>query len=150
MTESMDTQSWLTIKQAAEYLGVSEPTIFRWMRDGALSFFKVGGATRFKRENLDMVARKVTGKEEGRQKSMRCAVCGHGFLLTGDVRSTGKMYFMPKKTKFLVLSESVVNVTANVCPICGHVQMVADTDKLARLMRQQDVDASKQAEEEDD
>jgi excisionase family DNA binding protein len=148
MTDSIEMQSWLNTKEAAEYLGVSEPTIFRWMRDGALSFFKVGGATRFKRENLDMVARKVTGKEEGKQKSMRCAVCGHGFLLQGDVRSTGKIYFMPKKTKFFVFSESVVNVAALACPVCGHVQMIADTEKLAKLMRQQDVDASKRADEE--
>jgi excisionase family DNA binding protein len=150
MTGTAKTETWLTIKEAAEYLGVSEPTIFRWMREGALSFFKVGGATRFKRENLDMVARKVTGKEEARQKSMRCAVCGHGFLLPGDVRSTGKMYFMPKKTKFLVLSESAVNVAAHACPVCGHVQMVADTEKLAKLMRQEDAEASKHAEEENE
>lgn len=150
MPETVETESWLTIKEAADYLGVSEPTIFRWMRDGALSFFKVGGATRFRRENLDMVARKVTGKQEGKQKSMRCAVCGHGFLLSGDVRSTGKIYFMPRKTKFFVFSESVVNVAALACPACGHVQMVADTEKLAKLMRQQDLDASKHAEEEHD
>ena len=119
------------------------------MRDGTLSFFKLGGATRFRRENLDLVARKVTGKEEGAQRAARCAVCGHGFLLPGNVRSTGKIYFMPEKTKFFVLSESVVDVTAQACPACGHVEMFADTSKLAKLMKEKDAEASKQADDEE-
>ena len=44
---------WFTIAEAAEYLDVSEPTIYRWMKDGLLSFYKVGGATRFSQEGLD-------------------------------------------------------------------------------------------------
>lgn len=150
MAESFSAEGWMTIKRAAEYLGVSEPTIFRWMRDGSLSFFKMGGSTRFRRANLDMVARKVTAKEEGRQRAGRCSVCGHSYLLPGSVRSTGKIYFMPKKTKFLVFGESVVNIAAQACPVCGHVEMFADTEKLAKLMRQQDTNASKHAEEEED
>ncbi|MBI4831555.1 MAG: helix-turn-helix domain-containing protein [Candidatus Lindowbacteria bacterium] len=138
----------MTVREAAEYLGVSEPTIFRWMRDGTLSFFKLGGATRFRRENLDLVARKVTGKEEGKHRAERCAVCGHGFLLPGDVRSTGKIYFKPRKTKFMVLSESVVNVDAKACPICGHVEMFADVSKLAKLMRVEDKQVSDNADDE--
>jgi excisionase family DNA binding protein len=149
MAESANAEGWMTVKEAAEYLGVSEPTIFRWMREGALSFFKIGGSTRFRRENLDMSAQKVTGKQEAEQRIGHCAVCGHGFLLPGSVRSTGKIYFMPKRTKFLVLSESVVDVAAHACPACGHVQMFVDTEKLAKLMRQQDADASKHVEEEE-
>ena len=142
MPESIETEAWMTVKQAARYLGVSEPTIFRWMREGTLSFFKIGGATRFRRENLDLVARKVTGKDEGEQRAARCAVCGHGFLLPGNVRSTGKIYFTPKKTKFFVLSESMVDVEAQACPVCGHVEMFADTAKLETLMRREDTEAS--------
>jgi len=150
MDDTAESGGWMTVKQAAQYLGISEPTIFRWMRDGTVSFFKLGGATRFRRENLDMVARKVTGKEEGEQRAARCAVCGHGFLLPGSVRSTGKIYFMPKKTKFFVLSESVVDVSAQACPICGHVEMFADTAKLTKLMREEDAEASEHADEEED
>ena len=150
MADSTTAEKWMTVKQAASYLGVSEPTIFRWMREGTVSFFKLGGATRFRRENLDMVARKVTGKEEGEQRAAHCAVCGHGFLLPGNVRSTGKIYFMPRKTKFFVLSESVVDVEAHACPVCGHVEMFADTSKLAKLMREQDAKASEHADEEED
>ncbi len=147
MPESMGTEAWMTVKQAAQYLGVSEPTIFRWMREGTLSFFKIGGATRFRRENLDLVARKVTGKEEGEQRASRCAVCGHGFLLPGSVQSTGKIYFIPKKTKFFVLSESTVDVKARACPACGHVEMFADTAKLGKLMRREDAETSREIEE---
>lgn len=149
MLESVRTEPWMTVKQAAQYLGVSEPTIFRWMREGTLSFFKIGGATRFRRENLDLVAQKVTAKEEGEQRAGRCAVCGHGFLLPGSVRSTGKIYFMPKKTKFFVFSESVVNLTAQACPVCGHVEMFADTAKLKKLMPREDADTSRGIEDEE-
>ncbi len=39
-------KKWFSVKEAAAYLGKSEPTIFRWMKDGTLSFYKVGRATR--------------------------------------------------------------------------------------------------------
>jgi excisionase family DNA binding protein len=145
MTGTATAESWLNTREAAEYLGVSEPTIFRWMREGKVSFFKLGGSTRFRRENLDMVARKVTGKEEGETKRVHCAVCGHGFLLAGSVRSTGKVYFQPGRTKFFVLTDSMISVTASACPVCGHIQMYADTEKLAKLMRPEDAAASQEA-----
>lgn len=145
MAESATAEAWLTIREAAEHLGVSEPTIFRWMREGKVSFFKLGGATRFKRENLDMVARKVTAAEEGQERATRCAVCGHGFLLAGKVRSTGLVYFQPEKSKFFVLSDSMIKVAAHACPACGHVQMFADTAKIARLMRPEDKAADDRA-----
>ena len=142
MAQAKAAEGWLTVRQAAKHLGVSEPTIFRWMREGALSYFKLGGATRFRRENLDLVARKVTGQQEGAARAERCAVCGHGFLLGGDVRSTGKIYFHPGRAKFWTLAESMVAVEARACPACGHVQMFADTSKLAKLMTAEDADAS--------
>ncbi len=145
MAESTTAEAWLTVREAAEHLGVSEPTIFRWMREGKVSFFKLGGATRFKRENLDMVARKVTAAEEGQERATRCAVCGHGFLLAGKVRSTGQVYFQPQKTKFFVLSDSMIKVAAHACPACGHVQMFADTNKIAKLMRPEDEAANDKA-----
>jgi len=149
MVESaVHAEPWMTVKEAARYLGVSEPTVFRWMREGALSYFKLGGATRFKRANLDLVARKVTGKEEGEQRMARCAVCGHGYLVPGSVRSTGKLYFAPQRTKFFVLADSMISVEARACPVCGHVEMFADTGKLAKLMRPEDAEESRRAGEE--
>ena len=145
MTTAGTAENWLNVREAAEYLGVSEPTIFRWMRDGKVSFFKMGNSTRFKRANLDMVARKVTAADEGEDKRTRCTACGHGYLVAGNVRSTGKLYFQPHRTKFFVLSDSMVGVSASACPACGHVQMFTDTAKLGKLMRDEEAAASDRA-----
>ena len=145
MKEAAETRDWLSIQETCDYLEVSEPTIFRWMREGRLSYFKLGGATRFRRENLDLVARKVTGKDESESRAARCAVCGHAFLLAGRVRSTGRVHFEPARTKFFVLADSAVALDARACPSCGHVEMFADTAKLARLMREEDAAASERA-----
>ncbi len=147
MTPSASAENWLNVKEAASYLGVSEPTVFRWMREGRVSFFKLGNSTRFKRENLDMVARKVTATEEGEDQRTRCTACGHGYLVTGNVRSTGKLYFQPQKTRFFVLRDSMIGVSASACPACGHVQMFADTGKLDKLMHEQDAQRSRKARE---
>jgi len=37
-------KQWYSVREAAEYLAVSQPTIFRWMKEGHLSFYKVGGS----------------------------------------------------------------------------------------------------------
>ena len=147
MAEVGTGEGWLTVRQAAGYLGVSEPTIFRWMRDGTLSYFKLGGATRFRRENLDMVARKVTSAKEGEHHAARCPVCGHGFLLAGQVRSTGRLYFQPEHTKFLVMRDSMIRLHAMACPACGHVQMFTDAEQLARLMTSEDALLSEHADD---
>ena len=59
-----NTKDWFTIPEAAEYLGVSEPTIFRWMKGGLLSFHKVGGGTRFAREGLDAMVENGSASSE--------------------------------------------------------------------------------------
>ena len=80
---------WYSVREAAEYLGVSEPTIFRWMKDGQLSFFKIGGSTRFSKEVLDSVIEKSTGRKEAEASAGRCAACGHNILVEGVVRGAG-------------------------------------------------------------
>ena len=94
---------------------------------------------------MEAVQRQVTPTEAGAQSAARCAVCGHGFLLAGDVRSTGKVYFQPQRTKFWVLSDSMVETRAYACPICGHVQLHADTAKIGKLMKPEDEEASRAA-----
>ena len=44
---------WFTIREAAEYLAIGEPTLYRWMRDGKITFRKIGDSTRFLKEDLD-------------------------------------------------------------------------------------------------
>lgn len=136
--QSAEQSTWFTIPEAAGYLGVSEPTVYRWMREGKLSFYKVGDATRFKKENLDMVFEKHTGAHEADYYSGRCSVCGHSRLVRGKVQSTGNTYFRPARTRFFTLMQSLVGLEARACPRCGFVQLFAETGKLDRLLRDRD------------
>jgi excisionase family DNA binding protein len=124
---------WYSVKDAAAHLGVSEPTIFRWMKEGTLSFYKVGGSTRFSREGLDAVVQKSTGSTEAEAATGRCASCGHGVLVEGQLQGTGRLYFKPCETRFWTFEESLVPTKARVCAACGHIQIHADTAKLTRL-----------------
>jgi excisionase family DNA binding protein len=131
-SESKEKQ-WYSIREAAEYLSVSEPTLYRWMKDQTLSFFKIGGSTRFSQEGLDSVVEKTTGRKEAEATASRCASCGHGILIDGRLQGTGRLYFRPDKTKFWVFTDSMVGLSARVCAACGFVQMHADTSKLTKL-----------------
>jgi ribosomal protein S27AE len=104
------------------------------MKDGILSFYKVGGSTRFTKEGLDAVIEKTTGQKEAEAVAGRCAACGHGTLLEGRLQGTGLLYFRPRKTRFWVFRESMVPTKAKVCPACGYIQLHADTEKLSRLL----------------
>lgn len=126
-------EKWYTIKEAADYLGISQPTIFRWMKEGLLSFYKIGGATRFSKEGLDAVIDKTTGQKEAEKAAGRCVACGHNVLVEGRIQGMGKLYFKPTRSSFWVLHEAMVPTTAKVCPACGYVQWYADTEKLKRL-----------------
>ena len=126
-------KTWFSVKEAAAYLGKSEPTIFRWMKDGTLSFYKVGRATRFLKESLDAVVDKTTGSREAEAVAARCAACGHTGLMNGHLQSTGLIYFRPDKTRFWTFADSMVRVQGKACPACGFIQLHADTKKLGRL-----------------
>ncbi len=130
-------KEWYSLDEACEYLGISKPTIFRWMKAGRISYFKVGNSTRFKKENMDMVAEKKVSEHEGELSARKCAVCGNSDLIEGRIQSTGKIYFKPKKTKFLTMSDPYINVNANVCSVCGHIQLMAETEKLNKLRPEQ-------------
>ena len=125
---------YMTVEEAAKHLKVSKPTIFRWMRTGRLSFYKLGHSTRFKREQLDLVARKVTGEVEAEAVKKQSWVCGNTDFVEGRLRSTGRVYFTPHETKFLVLADSHVDTEAMACTACGHMELFSDPDKLNRLV----------------
>ena len=126
-------KDWYSVKEAAEYLGVSKPTIFRWMRDGLLSFYKVGGSTRVSPEGLAAVIEKTTGTKEAEAAPRRCASCGHGIMVQGRLRGTGRLYFKPDHTRFWTLADSMVGTRAGACAACGFIQLHADVEKLATL-----------------
>ena len=123
-----------TVKEAAAYLGVSEPTIYRWMKEGSLSFFKIGGATRFSQDGLDALIEKSTGFKEAEAVRLRCAACGHAMAVEGQVRSTGHLYFKPDRSRFWSFRESLVATRARVCTACGYVQIFVDADRLSDLL----------------
>lgn len=127
------TPRWYTVAEAAAYLGVSQPTIFRWMKQGLLSFYKIGGATRFSQEGLDAVIEKTTGLKEAEAAAGRCARCGHTVLIEGRLQGTGLLYFRPTRTRFWTLKEAMVPTKAMVCPACGYLQIIVDTAKLTQL-----------------
>ncbi len=127
-------RKWYSVREAADYLGVSQPTIFRWMKDNILSFYKVGGSTRFTLESLDAVIEKTTGSKEAEASAGRCASCGHSVLVGGKMQGVGQLYFRPEKSKFWVLEEAMVGVAARVCPACGFISLYADAPKLNRLL----------------
>jgi excisionase family DNA binding protein len=127
-------KTWYSVKEAAEYLGISEPTIFRWMKDGSLSYYKVGNSTRFTREGLDAVVEKQTGRKEAEVARRRCACCGHHQLVEGRLQGTGRLYFHPDRSRFWVWRESLVATEARVCAACGYVQIHADPQALGELL----------------
>lgn len=55
MPEETEEQGWLSVEEAAEYLGVSRRAIHKYVQQGRLAAFKapIGGRTLFKREDLD-------------------------------------------------------------------------------------------------
>jgi len=124
----------LTVTEAAEYLGVGESAIWRWMAEGALSCSWVKGACRLTRTALDAAARACAEEDAAGVSDEACAVCGRGPLIEGHVQDLGRIYFRPSRTRFWVLHEAVIPVAARMCAECGHVDLVADTRKLRRLM----------------
>ncbi len=82
------------------------------------------------------MARNSLGETSKEETGDRCVSCGHGELVEGRLQGTGRLYFRPRKTRFFVLAEALVETSAWMCPDCGHVQLFADADKLAKLRGQ--------------
>ena len=66
----MEDEHWMTLDEAAGYLRVSKPTIYRLCTEDKLPFYKLAGtgARRFKRADLDALL-KPGEKGEWRGKS---------------------------------------------------------------------------------
>jgi excisionase family DNA binding protein len=124
---------WYSIAEAAEYLDVGEPTLYRWMREGKITFRKVGDSTRFWQEDLDSVMQVFRSAKDADKARDLCPVCGCDDLVEGKVRGAGLVYFAPKKTKFWTLRDSFVDTTARMCSRCGAIAWFGDTAKLAKL-----------------
>ena len=132
-TETEKTTRWYSIQQAAEYLDVGEPTLYRWMRDGKITYRKVGDSTRFWREDLDSVMEVFHSEKDADKTREICPFCHHDELVEGKVRGTGLVYFVPNKTKFWTLKDSFVETTSRMCTRCGAIAWFGDAAKLAAL-----------------
>lgn len=127
---------WYSIQQAAEYLDVGEPTLYRWMRDGKITYRKVGDSTRFWQEDLDSVMQVFHSEKDVSKTREVCPICHHDDLVEGKVRGAGLVYFVPKKTKFWTLKDSFIETTTRMCLRCGAISWFGDTAKLAALRAQ--------------
>jgi excisionase family DNA binding protein len=124
---------WYSIHEAAEYLDVGEPTLYRWMRDGKITYRKVGDSTRFWQQDLDSVMEIFHSGKDLDQAREVCQVCRNTELVEGKVRGAGLVYFVPKKTRFWTLKDSFVDANARMCTRCGAISWFGDTAKLAKL-----------------
>ena len=85
----------------------------------------------------------AAGATAGRSKSpvrrsamdYQCPRCGSAVAEPGSVHSTGRVYFRPANAKFLTLKTGDIELKANACTQCGHVDFVADVAKLDVLTR---------------
>ena len=132
-TENAQKKRWYSIREAAEYLDVGEPTLYRWMRDGKITFRKVGDSTRFWQEDLDSVMQVSYSTKDLDKAREVCPVCRHDELVEGNVQGTGLVYFVPKRTIFWTLKSSYVGTTGLMCTRCGAIAWFGDTIKLASL-----------------
>jgi excisionase family DNA binding protein len=132
-TEILNKTKWYSIREAAEYLDVGEPTLYRWMRDEKITFRKVGDSTRFWQEDLDSVMQVFHSAKDLDQVREVCPICRHNELVEGKVRGAGLVYFVPKKTKFWTLKDSFVETTARMCTRCGGIVWFGNTTKLSKL-----------------
>jgi excisionase family DNA binding protein len=124
---------WYSIREAAEYLDVGEPTLYRWMRDGKITYRKVGDSTRFWKEDLDSVMEVFHSAKDLDKAREVCPVCHHDELVEGTVRGAGLNYFVPKKTRFWTLKDSFVGTVSRMCTRCGAVVWFGDVAKLEKL-----------------
>ncbi len=134
---------WYSIREAAEYLDVGEPTLYRWMREGKITYRKVGDSTRFWQEDLDSVMQVFRSAKDSEKTREVCTACGHNELIEGKVRGAGLVYFVPKKTRFWTLKDSFISTTAYMCARCGAISLFGEVSKLLQLRSQQAKELSK-------
>lgn len=78
MTE-LQTKKWLTVEGAADYLGLKKSTIYAYIHERKLPYYKRGHIVRFKVEELDewMEASRVESLQEHIQNQLHKGV-GNG------------------------------------------------------------------------
>jgi excisionase family DNA binding protein len=140
MSGQVKAPEWLGIKEAAEYLRIGEPTLYRWMRDGKITYRKVGDSTRFLEEDLASAVQVVRSKKDSAAVKAVCPACHCDDVVPGVFKSTGLNYFVPDKGKFWTLRDHNIKTTAMICARCGHVSIFGDTAKLDKIRKTRPAD----------
>ena len=125
---------WYSIKEAAKYLSIGEPTLYRWMRDGKITYRKIGDSTRFLKEDLDSFVQVFPSEKDIDQVQTICPVCHGDKVVKGVFRSTGLNYFQPHKSKFWTMKDSYIKTSAMMCLKCGAVTHFGDLAKMLSLL----------------
>lgn len=55
----------MTIREVAEYLRLNEKTTYRYAAEGTIPGFKIGGAWRFRRDEIESWIKQQTQKRAG-------------------------------------------------------------------------------------
>ncbi len=128
-----ETSKWFTIKEAAKYLSIGEPTLYRWMRDGKITFRKIGDSTRFLQEDLDSFVQVFPSAKDAEKVKEICPVCHAKQLVEGVFRTTGLNYFKPEKAKFWSMKDANIKSHAMMCLKCGAITHFGDVEKMNDL-----------------
>jgi excisionase family DNA binding protein len=126
-------ERWYSIQEAAAYLEITEPTLYRWMREKKITYRKVGDSTRFWREDLDAVMQVFHSERSVDDNKTICPICHCNETTEGIFASTGLNYFQPKKTRFWTLKSGNISTSAMMCRRCGAITLFGDTAKLNAL-----------------
>ncbi len=130
--ESENSGDWLTISEACKYLQISEQTMFRWMRSGKITYYKVGKSTRFKESDLNKAVERVASRSTIPDDINTCKACGNDDLISGSLSALGELVFKPEDKKFSVWKDTSVGVTALCCSKCGTITLRANVDDLEK------------------
>ncbi|MFL0458745.1 helix-turn-helix domain-containing protein [Brachybacterium paraconglomeratum] len=71
----------LTSTVAADMLGVSRPTLMKWVRDGVIDSFKVGSHTRFDRDEVARVRNERIAQRRASFRELRDLEAEHAHLI---------------------------------------------------------------------
>jgi excisionase family DNA binding protein len=132
--QATEKEKWFNTDEAAQYLEVSKQTIFRWIRDRSITFFKVGNSTRFKKKDLNAMITRHVDKRLASREPLECENCGSENLSKGRIRGAGHIHFYPEKVKFFTLKTSHIEIHSYVCTDCGKIMQRADVEKLSELL----------------
>ena len=94
-------EKFLTIKQVAELLGVTEPTLWRWNKEGILKRVKVGNKVRYKESDVNKVLEEMAWLQKQRQYGPIALYCD----IDNDVKKATVMPLEWLKNKTTIKSE---------------------------------------------